>query len=82
MRARTMITMSQKEVGRLRILEQVLRGTLGQTAAAAMLQISPRQLRRVQRRYEAEGEQALHTACGVAPRTANSTQAWLCRLNN
>ncbi len=54
-----MITMSQKEVGRLRVLEQVRHGTLSQAAAAGVLQISVRQLRRIQRRYEAEGEAAL-----------------------
>lgn len=61
--------MSQKEVGRLRVIEQVLRGELGQHEAAAMLQISVRQLRRLQRRYEAEGERAL--AHGLRGRASN-----------
>ena len=54
-----MITMSQKEVGRLRVLEQVLHGALSQIEAATVLQLSVRQLRRLQRRYETEGEAAL-----------------------
>ncbi|WP_417251153.1 ISNCY family transposase [Castellaniella sp.] len=54
-----MITMSQKEVGRLRVLEQVRHGALSQVEAANVLQISVRQLRRIQRRYETEGEAAL-----------------------
>lgn len=67
--AGTVITMSQKEVGRLRVLEQVRHGTLSQAAAAGVLQISVRQLRRIQRRYEAEGEAAL--AHGLRGRSSN-----------
>lgn len=54
-----MITMSQKEVGRLRVLEQVIDGALSQSEAAALLQLSTRQLRRIQRGYEARGAAAL-----------------------
>src|SRR3546814_12658023 len=64
-----MITMSQKEVSRLRVLEQVAHGTLSQNEAAAVLQISARQLRRIQRRYESEGEAAL--AHGLRGRVSN-----------
>lgn len=51
--------MSQKEASRLRMLEQVRHGVLSQAAAAAVLEISVRQLRRIQRRYEAGGEAAV-----------------------
>src|SRR3546814_2620728 len=64
-----MSTMSQKEVSRLRVLEQVGHGTLSQNEAAAVLQISARQLRRIQRRYESEGEAAL--AHGLRGRVSN-----------
>ena len=54
----TMITMSQKEVSRLRVLEQIVQGALNQEAAADVLQLSVCQLRRIQRRYEAGGASA------------------------
>lgn len=37
-----MITMTQKELGRLRVLEQVRCGALTQAAAAILLQVSVR----------------------------------------
>jgi len=64
-----MITMSQKEVGRLRVLEQVVHGVLSQSEAAALLQLSTRQLRRIQRGYESKGEAAL--AHGLRGRSSN-----------
>ena len=54
-----MITMSEQELGRLRVLEQVSHGKLSQVEAAAMLQVSVRQMRRLQRRYEAHGGSGL-----------------------
>lgn len=51
--------MSQKEVARLRVLEQVLGGVLKRTEAAQILQVSTRQLRRLERRYESGGEAGL-----------------------
>lgn len=50
-----MITMSAREEGRLRVLEQVLHGKLSQVQAAGLLEVSVRQVRRLQRRYEREG---------------------------
>lgn len=50
-----MITMSAREEGRLRVLEQVLHGKLSQAQAAELLEMSVRQVRRLQRRYELEG---------------------------
>src|SRR4051794_17520630 len=54
-RAGTMLTMSTREEGRLRVLEQVLHGKLSQVQAAGLLAVSVRQMRRLQRRYEAQG---------------------------
>lgn len=54
-----MITMSQKELSRLQVVQQVLDGSLSQEQAAALLHVSVRQMRRVQRRYEAEGAAGL-----------------------
>lgn len=51
--------MSEREVGRLRVLEQVRRGVLKRKEAAQVLQISVRQLRRLERRYQADGEAGL-----------------------
>jgi len=50
-----MITMSTREEGRIRVLEQVLLGKLSQPQAAGLLEVSVRQMRRLQRRYEAQG---------------------------
>lgn len=47
--------MSQQEVSRLRVLEQVQQGLIKRTDAAQILQISTRQLRRIERRYEQDG---------------------------
>ena len=54
-----MITMSQQELGRLRVLQQLVQGALNRREAAAILSISSRQLRRIERRYEAQGEVGL-----------------------
>lgn len=54
-----MITMSTREEGRLRVLEQVLHGKLSQGQAAGLLKVSVRQVRRLQRRYEAQGSAGL-----------------------
>lgn len=64
-----MITMSQKELGRLRVVERVLQGGLGYAEAASVLQMSARQFRRIVRRYEAGGAQAL--AHGLRGRASN-----------
>ncbi len=50
-----MITMSTREEARLRVLEQVMQGKLSQSQAAGLLEVSVRQMRRLQRRYEAQG---------------------------
>ena len=50
-----MITMSEREVGRLRVLEQLNAGGLTQLEAATILKLSARQVRRLQHRLHAEG---------------------------
>jgi len=50
-----MITMSTREEGRIRVLEHVLLGKLSQPQAAGLLEVSVRQMRRLQRRYGAQG---------------------------
>jgi transposase len=59
------IYMSQREVKRWQIVQQVLDGQLAQVRAAALLGLSVRQVRRLQRRVEAEGVRGLgHRARG------------------
>lgn len=61
------IYMSQREVQRWQIVQQVLDGQLAQVRAAALLALSVRQVRRLQRRVEAEGVRGLgHRARGRA----------------
>ena len=51
--------MSKKEIGRLEVLRQVLDGKISQRRAAELLDLSDRQVRRLQRGYEEEGAGAL-----------------------
>src|SRR5262245_20299972 len=53
------ITMSQKERDVLKIVHGVLRGERSQADAAKLLSLSTRQVRRIQRKLEAGGDQAL-----------------------
>jgi transposase len=53
------IAMSQPERDVLKIMHQVLAGTLRQTEAARLLRLSVRQVRRIQRRLECQGDQAV-----------------------
>jgi len=63
------LTMSEREVGRLRVLEQMRAGKLTQAQAAAILELSTRQVRRLERRYAGAGAAGLvHTLRG---RTSN-----------
>jgi transposase len=52
-------TMSTKELDRALVIARVVERSLSQQAAADMLQITVRQLRRLQRAYEAQGVPAL-----------------------
>jgi len=51
--------MSSREVKRVQIIQQVLDGRLRQVTAAALLELSVRQIRRLQRRVHAEGAKGL-----------------------
>ena len=51
--------MSQKEVSRLECLEKLANKRLSQIEAATLLGVSTRQVRRLQRAYEAAGAQGL-----------------------
>src|ERR1041384_6090793 len=53
------IPMSQKERDVLKIMHGVLRGERTQEEAARLLDLSVRQVRRLQRKLEAQGDQAL-----------------------
>jgi len=54
-----MILMSEQELYRVQVLEQVVHGTLRPSRAARQLKVSPRQLRRLLRRYTAQGASGL-----------------------
>jgi Helix-turn-helix domain len=53
------IAMSQRERDVLKIMQPVLKGERTQAQAAALLEISARQVRRIQRNLEARGDQAV-----------------------
>jgi transposase len=53
------ISMSQPERDVLQVLKQVVAGTLTQVEAARLLRLSTRQVRRLRRRLEADGDQAV-----------------------
>lgn len=53
------IAMSQRERDVLKVMEGVLRGDRSQVEAARLLRLSVRQVRRIQRRLEAEGDEGV-----------------------
>jgi transposase len=53
------LRMSQKERDRIRVLEEVVNGRLKQRQAAKVLCLSTRQLRRITKRYRADGDYGL-----------------------
>lgn len=53
------LTMTQRDRDRLKVIEQLQRGQLTQKQAAALLGRSERQVRRMLRRYQAEGDAGL-----------------------
>lgn len=53
------ITMSAKEISRIDTVERLVRRELKQTAAAKLLGISVRQVKRLVRRYKQEGVTSL-----------------------
>ena len=54
-----LLLMSQIELGRLKVISQVAQGQLTQRKAAELLGLTARQVRRIQRRYETEGDSGL-----------------------
>jgi transposase len=59
-------TMSTKELDRVLVMARLVEGTLSQQGAADMLQMTVRQVRRLQRAYEARGASALASKLGVS----------------
>src|SRR3990170_2463999 len=53
------IHMSQREVTRLQVIQGVIEGRVRQRQAATVLDVSPRQIRRLVRRVEAQGAAGL-----------------------
>jgi len=53
------ITMSQKKLKQLHVLHKVIEGTLTQRQAAEIISLSERQVRRLAKRIEAEGDTAI-----------------------
>ena len=51
-----LLLMRQRERDRLKVIEQVAQGQLTQAKAAELLSLSPRQVRRILRRYQKEGD--------------------------
>jgi transposase len=71
--------MSQKERDRLKVIEQLDKGLIGQQEAAAWLGLSVRQVRRTLRRYQHQGDQGLvHQGRGKPSnrRLDEATVAW------
>ena len=67
------IPMSQKERDVLKILHPVLRGERSQAEAARLLDLSVRQVRRLQRKLERDGDGAL--VHGLRGRPSNHVSA-------
>lgn len=57
--ARGLITMSGNELDKLEIVQKIVDGKLKQKAAAEMLGITPRQIRRLLKNYKSEGAEGL-----------------------
>lgn len=59
MAERDIITMSQKELKQLHVIHKVLEGALTQRQAAEVVSLSERQIRRIAKRVEAEGDKGI-----------------------
>jgi transposase len=65
MAERDIITMKQKELKQLHVIHKVLEGELTQRQAAEVVSLSERQIRRIAKRIEAEGDKGIqHRARG------------------
>ncbi len=61
------ITLSQKELNRVAVISECVRGTTGVRRAAALLGLSPRQVKRLKRRFRSGGAAAMaHAGRGRA----------------
>jgi transposase len=61
------ITLSQKELSRVAVISQCVKGTTSVRRAAALLQLSPRQVKRLKRRFRSAGAAAMaHAGRGRA----------------
>jgi hypothetical protein len=66
--------MSARELKRVGVMERVAAGTLTRRSAAALLDISYRQAKRISRRYRADGAAALrHRTAGQPSNRAIAT---------
>ncbi len=59
MAEKDIITMSQKELKRLHVIHRVIEGSLTQVEAAEIISLSERQIRRIVKRIEAEGDRGI-----------------------
>jgi hypothetical protein len=59
MAERDILTMSQKELKRLHVIHKVIEGLLTQEWAAEIISLSERQIRRIAKRIEAEGDKGI-----------------------
>lgn len=70
-----LVTLTTKEIRRLEALQALAAGTLRQTEAARILNLSVRQLKRLWRRYQTAGAAGLATARrGRTPNNALAPQ--------
>ena len=59
MAERDIVTMRQKDLKRLNVIRKVLEGSLTQKQAIELVSLSERQIRRIVRRIEAEGDKGI-----------------------
>jgi hypothetical protein len=76
---REVICMNHRELTRLEILQRIDDRRLNQTQAATMLGMSPRQMRRLVRSYQAKGPKGLVSSLGPqeaaeAPRAVSAVR--------
>lgn len=71
MMTQEILTMSQKDIKRLHIIQKVVEKSVKQVEAAKVLNLSDRQIRRLQRRVEEQGAKGIkHGSCGKRSRNA------------
>ena len=70
------ITMSMREINRLKTIQPVIDGHLRASTAAGRLQLTKRQVNRLVQRYRREGVTGLVSHQRDQPGIANYRQAW------